>query len=273
MRHLLRLCLSLQSTRTCIDRAVIAYRREPRAGTVLKTAPGSGHIDRRSKHLPRKLSLAQRHPTHFRVASMRLMAGRHVYASRVTVGTVLRGALRPEAASARRRPLYIVGAVGLVLAAVAIVIMIMAQEGWAAFGMVIFLAGSVAAFIWGYMIPNTTVEGEIASARWRGYRASVSDRAYQPNLDTDLPYIVAMGLLGKMSSRLKAASESGYSPSWFRAGVETQDGQRVATTTGFYPYWIVFHSSMSPVTSGGSASGGYSGGGAAGGGGGSAGSF
>jgi uncharacterized protein (TIGR04222 family) len=186
---------------------------------------------------------------------------------------VERGWYDPEAASARRRPLYIVGAVGLVLAAVAIVIMIMAQEGWAAFGMVIFLAGSVAAFIWGYMIPNTTVEGEIASARWRGYRASVSDRAYQPNLDTDLPYIVAMGLLGKMSSRLKAASESGYSPSWFRAGVETQDGQRVATTTGFYPYWIVFHSSMSPVTSGGSASGGYSGGGAAGGGGGSAGSF
>lgn len=186
---------------------------------------------------------------------------------------VERGWYDPEAASARRRPLYIAGGIGLGLAAVAIVIMIMAREGWAAFGTVIFLAGSVAAFTWGYMIPSTTVEGEIAAARWRGYRDSVSDRAYQPNLDTDLPYIVAMGLLGKMSPRLKAASENGYSPSWFRTGEESQDDHRVATTAGFYPYWIVFHSSMSPVTSGGSASGGYSGGGAAGGGGGSAGSF
>ena len=182
-----------------------------------------------------------------------------------------RGWYDPEAASSRRRPLYIVGVVGLALAAVAILLMVMSKEGWAAIGMVICLLASVAAFIGAYSVPNTTVEGEIAAAPWRGYRASVSDRAYEPNLDTDLPYIVAMGLLGKLSSRLKAASERGYSPAWFHA---ENDGQQVATATpGFYPYWIVFHSSMAPVSSGGSASGGYSGGGAAGGGGGSAGSF
>ena len=186
-----------------------------------------------------------------------------------------RGWYDPESASARRRPLYIAGAVGIALAAVSVLLMILAKEGWAAIGMVICLLASMAAFIAGYSVHDTTVEGEIAAAPWRGYRASVSDRAYEPNLDTDLPYIVAMGLLGKLSSRLKAASERGYSPAWFHA---ERDGQQVATATpgfypGFYPYWIVFHSSMAPVSSGGSASGGFSGGGAAGGGGGSAGSF
>ena len=183
-----------------------------------------------------------------------------------------RGWYDPEAASARRRPLYIAGAVGIALAAVSILLIVLSKEGWAAIGMVICLIAGVAAFIGAYSVPNTTVEGEIAAAPWRGYQGSVTDRAYEPNLDTDLPYIVAMGLLGKLSSRLKAASERGYSPAWFHA---ENDGQQVATTGmyGFYPYWIVFHSSMSPVSSGGSASGGYSGGGAAGGGGGSAGSF
>ena len=123
-----------------------------------------------------------------------------------------RGWYDPEAASARRRPLYIAGAVGIALAAVAILLIVLSKEGWAVIGMAICLIAGVAALIWGYSIPNTTVEGEIAAAPWRGYQASVSDRAYEPNLDTDLPYIVSMGLLGKLSSRLKAASERGYSP-------------------------------------------------------------
>lgn len=142
--------------------------------------------------------------------------------------------------------------------------------------MATFLAGGIAAFIWGYAIPDTTVEGEIAAAPWRGYRASVVDQAYEPNLETDLPYIVGMGILSKLAPRLKAASERGYSPAWFHASGDGADGHNnhYVTATGFYPYWLVFHSSMTPLSSnGGSASGGYSGGGAAGGGGGSAGSF
>ena len=189
---------------------------------------------------------------------------------------VERGWYDPAAASARRRPLYIAGAIGVVATAVALVLIGVSQEAWALIGLVIFLGASVAAFIWGYSVPNTTVEGEIAAASWRGYRASVADRAYEPNLDTDLPYIVGMGLLGKLSSRLKAASERGYSPSWFHAssaGNTGSGGNQYISTMGFYPYWLVFHSSMAPVSSGGSASGGFSGGGAAGGGGGSAGSF
>lgn len=178
-----------------------------------------------------------------------------------------RGWYDPEGASARRRPLYIAGAVGMAGAALAILLIALSQEGWGAIGLMLFLAAGTLAFVRAYMIPDTTVEGEIAAASWRGYAASVSDRAYEPNLDTDLPYIVALGLAGKLAPRLKAASERGYSPSWFRA----REGEMVPAT-GFYPYWIVFHTSMAPASSG-SATGGYSGGGAAGGGGGSAGGF
>jgi uncharacterized membrane protein YgcG len=179
-----------------------------------------------------------------------------------------RGWYDPETAGARRRPFYIAGAFGMLGAAVGVLLILLSQEGWAAIGLAVFLTASTLAFVRGYMVPNTTVEGEIAAAQWRGYAASVSDRAYEPNLDTDLPYIVALGLLGKMAPRLKAASERGYSPSWFRAPAD-----QTIPATGFYPYWIVFHTSMTPVSSGGSASGGYSGGGAAGGGAGSAGGF
>ena len=76
----------------------------------------------------------------------------------------------------------------------------------------------------------------------------------------------------KLAPRLKAASERGYSPAWFRFDESQQgEGQR-GWTRGFDPYWIAFHSSVTPASSG-SASGGYAGGGAAGGGGGSAGGF
>ena len=186
-----------------------------------------------------------------------------------------RGWYDPDAAGKRRRPLYIAGAIGLLGVVVAVILLAMSQEGWAVIGLLLFGGASVAAFIVGYTVPDTTVEGEIAAAPWRGYRDTVADRAYQPNLDTDLPYIVSMGLLGKLASRLKAASERGYSPSWFRAATTTgEHGYHYTPSMGFYPYWLVFHSSMAPASSGGgTAGGGFSGGGAAGGGGGSAGSF
>jgi uncharacterized membrane protein YgcG len=192
-----------------------------------------------------------------------------------------RGWYDPKAAAARRRPFYAMGAIGMVGVIIAAILIALSLEGWAAIGLVIFLAAGVGAFIGGYAVHDTTVEGEIAAAPWRGYLASVSDRAYEPNLDTDLPYIVGLGLLGKLAPRLKAASERGYSPSWFHvregqaAGYHA--GMGMGMGMGFYPYWIGFHSSMAPTSSGGygggSAAGGYSGGGAAGGGGGSAGGF
>ncbi|HEU5441357.1 MAG TPA: TPM domain-containing protein [Ktedonobacterales bacterium] len=200
---------------------------------------------------------------------------------------VARGWLDPEGAAARRRPLFMAGGLAMVGVIVAVLLIILSREGWAAIGLVVFLAVGVVAFIRAAAVSETTVEGEIAAAPWRAYRDTVADHSYEPNLDADLPYIVALGLLSRLTPRLKAASERGYAPSWFRspgiqAGAQTQPaGHPVGyypMTGGFFPYWIVFHSSMAPAPStsggwGGSASGGYSGGGAAGGGGGSAGGF
>lgn len=184
-----------------------------------------------------------------------------------------RGWYDPDAAAARRRPLYILGAVGVVGVAAGVVLILLSQEGWAAIGLVLFLGAGLAAVLLGYAVLDTTVEGEIAAAPWRAYRASVTARDYTPNLDTDIPYIVALGILGKLAPRLKAASERGYSPSWFRAqeGM-VQHGGRTMPVVGFYPYWVAFHTSAAPVSTS-SASGGYAGGGAAGGGGGSAGGY
>ncbi len=172
-----------------------------------------------------------------------------------------------EGAAKRRRPLYIAGALGWIGVAAAIALIVMSKEGWAGIGLVIFLIAGNAALVRAYLVPDTTVEGEFAAAPWRAYAQTLKARAYEPNLDTDLPYIVAMGLIGRLAPRLKAASERGYAPAWFHAEV----GDQRVSGIGFYPYWIAFHGSMAPAST--SASGGYSGGGAAGGGGGSAGSF
>jgi uncharacterized membrane protein YgcG len=185
---------------------------------------------------------------------------------------VERGWYDPEAAARRRRPFYIAGAIGIGGALVGVALLLLSKEAWAVIGIAFFAAGSVAAFLRGYAIPDTTVEGEMASASWRAYRDSVSDSAYEPNLDTDLPYIVALGILGKLAPRLKAASERGYSPAWFRLDEDQRSKGQQAWGTGFYPYWLLFHTSMTPPSSG-RASGGYSGGGAASGGGGSSGGF
>jgi uncharacterized membrane protein YgcG len=184
-----------------------------------------------------------------------------------------RGWYDPEAAAKRRSPLYIAGAIGIGGAVVGLALVLLSKEAWAMIGIVLFATAGVAAFVRAYRIPDTTVEGDMASASWRAYRDTVSDSAYEPNLDTDLPYIVALGILGKLAPRLKAASERGYSPAWFRPDESQRgEGQRGLVTQGFYPYWLLFHSSVTPASSG-SASGGYSGGGAASGGGGSAGGF
>lgn len=199
-----------------------------------------------------------------------------------------RGWYDPAAAAARRRPLQMVGALGGVGIVAALVVLAMAQEGWAAIGLALCIAGMVVAFVGAHRVADTTVEGEIASARWRAYEQTVVARAYQPNLDTDLPYIVALGILGKLSPRLKAASERGYAPSWFRGSDDNAStGQKSVrfgpSGMGFYPYWIAFHTGAVPTPSGGrysggsfgggSFGGGFAGGGAAGGGGGSAGGF
>jgi hypothetical protein len=188
-----------------------------------------------------------------------------------------RGWFDPVSVTSRRRPFYILGRVGMVAAIISVILIVASNEGWAAIGLVLFLASGLAAFIRGYLVREITVEGEKAAAPWRAYQARVTALEYDPKLDTDLPYIVALNIVGKLSPRLKAASERGYSPSWFSAdGVQGVQGQ-TNPATGFYASWIAFHGGMTHTyggfAGGGFAGGGFGGGGAAVGGGGSAGGY
>lgn len=65
---------------------------------------------------------------------------------------------------------------GMVGAAIALLLVILSHEWWAAIGGALFLAAGLAAYIQGYAVPDTTVEGEIAAAPWRAYRTSVTAR-------------------------------------------------------------------------------------------------
>jgi hypothetical protein len=182
-----------------------------------------------------------------------------------------RGWFDPAAATSRRRPFHLLGKVGMVAALISLFLIIASNEGWAAIGMTLFLGAGVAAFIRGAMVPDITLDGEKAAAPWWAYKARVTALEYDPKLDADLPYIVALGIASKLEPRLRAASEKGYSPLWFdAAGIQGQVGQ-TGQMTGFYPSWVAFHSGVTPM-SGGFGGGGF-GGGAAVGGGGSAGSF
>ncbi|PWT78810.1 MAG: hypothetical protein C5B60_00545, partial [Chloroflexi bacterium] len=175
-----------------------------------------------------------------------------------------------------RRPFYLLGKVGMVAAVISLLLIVASNEGWAAIGMVLFFGAGVAAFIRGYLVREITVEGEKAAAPWRAYQARLTALEYDPKLDTDLPYIVALNIVGRLSPRLKAASEGGYSPSWFSANGVQGIGGQTSPGSGFYPSWLAFHGGMTH-SYGGFAGGGFVGGGfgggAAAGGGGSAGGY
>jgi hypothetical protein len=165
----------------------------------------------------------------------------------------------------------------MVAAIISLLLVVASNEGWGAIGMVLFLGAGVAAFIRGNLVREITVEGEKAAAPWHAYQAMVTAMDYDPKLDSDLPYIVALNIVNKLSPRLKAASERGYSPSWFSGdGVQEMAGQS-SPGMGFYPSWLAFHGGMTHTyggfAGGGFGGGGFGGGGAAAGGGGSAGGY
>lgn len=176
-------------------------------------------------------------------------------------------------AEERRRPLYVAAGLGMLAATVGVVIAVVAGEGWALLGTMLFLVVGLGAFIRGARIPDTTAAGEAAALPWRAYRASLRAglplHATDDQLDAALPYAVAMGAAPAINSRHVSAAGRGYSPSWFRA--RDDEGGNVAH---FYPYWVIFHASMYPPTSAsGAMSAGTFTGGAATGGGGAGGNF
>jgi uncharacterized membrane protein YgcG len=152
------------------------------------------------------------------------------------------------AASDRRKPLYIVGAVLLLLAVIAAIIAIVGKQGWGALGVGLLVAAALFAFIAALRIPNTTATGTLAAVPWHGYRRglkSIGKRLDMTlNLDDAMPYAVALNAAGALDKRLKVASKEGYAPAWLGAGLRADgwDG-------GFYPYWASFYGSVAPASS------------------------
>jgi uncharacterized protein (TIGR04222 family) len=167
-----------------------------------------------------------------------------------------RGWFDPNAGS-RRAPLYI-GAVGLVLLAiVALIFAAIAESFWALPAVVVLAVAAIVAFTAAVMIPNTTPEGDEIAAPWRGYQRYLKSSRKNPQVDLDLdtavPYAVALGVTGDLDKRLKTASAEGYAPAWL--GISQTN---TAWANGFYPYWIIFNSSVTPTSSSVSSGGGAS---------------
>jgi len=166
---------------------------------------------------------------------------------------------------ARRRPLYLAAAVGFLLTVIAAVLAGGAQQPLAGIGAGLLGVASLVTLILGANIRDTTEYGEAEAAAWRGYKEGITsarkDRAAVLDLDEVLPYAVAFGVVDSLDDRLKEASDAGYQPAWFNATLHT------GSTGGFYPYWVGFHTAVSPPSSssGGGVGGASAGGGGAGG--------
>jgi len=174
-----------------------------------------------------------------------------------------RGWFDPNAGK-QRAPLYI-AAVGLfLLAVVALIFAAIAESFWALPAVVVLAAAGIAAFVAAVMVPNTTPEGDDVAAPWRGYQRYLKSSRKNPQVDLDLdtavPYAVALGVTGDLDKRLKTASAEGYLPAWL--GVSPSN---TAWSAGFYPYWIAFNSSVTPTSTSTSTGGASAGSGASGG--------
>jgi uncharacterized membrane protein YgcG len=167
--------------------------------------------------------------------------------------------------NARRRPLYLVGVVAILLAALSGVVTAIGHQPWGIISIGVLGIIGIVSLIYGGTMRETAAAGEAEAAPWHGYKdglaAAKRDTARTVDLDQAMPYAVAFGIAASLNKRLKAAGEQGYAPIWLG---RTMDAQ--AWNGNFYPYWVAFHASTAPPSSSGSAGGAAAGGGGAGGG-------
>ncbi len=170
-----------------------------------------------------------------------------------------------DPASGKQRTPFIIAAIGLfALAMVAFIFAAIAESLWAIVAIVALAVAAIIALWASISVPNTTPVGDEVAAPWRGYQRYLKSSRRNPqvnlDLDTAVPYAVALGASGDLDKRLKSASAEGYLPAWL--GGSQADG---AWASGFYPYWIAFNSSVTPTSTGTSSTSASSGSGASGG--------
>jgi uncharacterized protein (TIGR04222 family) len=170
-------------------------------------------------------------------------------------------------AAARRRPLYILATISVIVAAIGLTLAAIAESAIGVVAPIALFAVAIAGYGFGAAVPDTTEEGELTAGPWRSYQAGLFAAVKRKDatfatpdwLDRLMPLVVALGLGQAFNPLLKAASAAGYAPVWlgWPAGNDA---------SAFFPYWAAFHTSTSGNV-GSSGGGGASAGSSAGGGG------
>jgi len=176
---------------------------------------------------------------------------------------LMRGWFDPDAGK-QRTPFYIAAVGLLVLVIVAVIFAAIAESLWALVAVAALFIAAIVAFWAALSIPSTTLAGDEAAAPWRGYKRYLKSSRKNPQVDLDLdtavPYAVALGASGDLDKRLKSASAEGYLPAWLGGSQANR-----AWASGFYPYWIIYNSSVAPTSTTTSSSSASAGSGASGG--------
>lgn len=174
-----------------------------------------------------------------------------------------RGWFDPTAGE-RRKPLYALETILLVLAFVPFILLAVAEQFWGLIGTFLLVGAALFAFVVAVSIPNTTLAGDTAADPWRSYQHTMKESGKRAtgflDLDRDMPFAVAMGVVGSLDKQLKAASNDGYVPTWLTGSGNLGDS---SNTVAFYPVWIAFNSSVTPTSSTGNSSSASSGSGSA----------
>jgi uncharacterized protein (TIGR04222 family) len=180
---------------------------------------------------------------------------------------VARGWFAQDAGS-RRRPLFILATISVIVAAIGLTLAAIAQSPVGIGAPIALFAVAMAAYGFGAAVPDTTAEGELAAGPWRAYQTRLYEAVKRKDsifatpdwLDRLMPLVVALGLGQAFNPLLKAASATGYAPAWlgWPAG---------ANSAAFFPYWAAFHTSTSGSAGSGGSGAGASAGSSAGGGG------
>jgi uncharacterized protein (TIGR04222 family) len=160
-------------------------------------------------------------------------------------------------AGQKRTPLWVTGALGLILGAlVAFVPLAVLEEGWSLIGGGVLGLLGLTLLIMASNYPRTTPDGEREAVPWRGYQKGLKDAAKMDygaiDLDEAFPFIVSMGLTSNFKKHLEDASKAGYVPAWIIA----EEHQRRMLADNWFIYWFAFHNSVRPSSSGGGGAGG-----------------
>jgi uncharacterized protein (TIGR04222 family) len=172
-----------------------------------------------------------------------------------------------ENAAARRRPLFILATISVIVAALGFALAAIAASAIGIVAPIALFAVAMAGYGFGAAVPDTSEEGELAAGRWRAYQAGLFEAAKRKNtafatpewLDHLMPLVVGLGLGQVFNPALKAASAAGYAPAWL--------GWRAGSDAGaFFPYWAGFHTATFGSASAGGGAGASAGSSAGGGG-------